>query len=111
MKLEKACYSYSKLCQCADMVKAISWTVSHKVEHFSKWAEIEKAYQFAADNINRFIFDPDIELKQYREAAYNCKAHTKKELDSMLRQKYLYICNELNSILIMIRSGEVDSCD
>lgn len=111
MKTEKACYSISKLYAAADMVKAINWNVKQKAEHFAKCTEIEKVYQYAADNLNRFLFDPDIELKEYKNAAFNYKAYTAEELNSILRRKYRYICNELNSIAAMIRSGEVDQCE
>lgn len=111
MKLERACYSVAALNKAAEMVKAINWTVKRKNEHFSKFMEIEKVYNFCSENLNRFLFDPDIELKEYRQAAYNYKAHKAEELNRLLRQNYIYITNELNSILTSIRSGEVDYCE
>lgn len=111
MKLERACYSVAALNKAAEMVNAINWTVKRKNEHFSKFMEIEKVYNFCSENLNRFLFDPDIELKEYRQAAYNYKAYKAEELNSLLRQKYRYITNELNSILTSIRSGEVNYCE
>ena len=111
MKFEKACYSMAALNKAAGMVKAINWSVKRKNEHFAKWSEIEKVYNFCSENLNRFLFDPDIELKEYRQAAYNYKAYKAEELNSLLRQKYRYITNELNSILTSIRSGEVNYCE
>lgn len=108
MEFTKACYSVSKLNAAADMVKATNWHVQRKNEHFAKYTEIAKVYQYAADNLNRWLFDPEIELKEYRQAAYNYKAHTAEELNKMLQRQYRYICNELNDILTAIRSGEVD---
>lgn len=111
MEIAKACYSVSKLRAVADMVKAINWSVKRKNEHFAKYMEIAKVYQYASDNLNRWLFDPEIELKGYRQAAYNYKAHKAEELNRLLRQNYRYITNELNSILTSIRSGEVDYCE
>lgn len=111
MKFEKACYSMAALNKAAGMVKAINWSVKRKNEHFAKWEEIEKVYNFCSENLNRFLFDPDIELKEYRQAAYNYKAYKAEELNRLLRQKYRYITNELNSILTSIKIGEVDFCE
>lgn len=108
MKTNRACYSMAKLNEAADMVKAINWSVKRKNEHFAKYTEIAKVFEFAAENINRFLFDPDMELKEYRNAAFHYREYSKKELDQMLRQKYLYVCGELNSIKTMIATGEVD---
>jgi len=111
MEITKACYSVSKLRAAADMVKAINWSVKRKNEHFAKYIEIAKVYQYASDNLNRWLFDPEIELKEYRQAAYNHKAYKAEELNKMLRRQYRYICNELNAILTAINSGEVDHCE
>lgn len=111
MEFNRACYSISKLRTAADMVKNTAWTVQHKKEHFSKYTEIAKVFEFAAENINRFLFDPDIELKEYKNAAFHYKEYSKRELDQMLKQKYLYICGELNSIKTMIAAGEVDQTE
>ena len=111
MEITKACYSVSKLRSAADMVKAIDWSVKRKNEHFSKYMEISKVYQYAADNLNRWLFDPDVELKKYRQAAYCYKEYKAEELNQMLRSQYRYICNELNGILTLINSGEVDHCE
>lgn len=85
MEIAKACYSVSKLRAAADMVKAINWSVKRKNEHFAKYAEIAKVYQYAIDNLNRWLFDPEIELKEYRQAAYNHKAYKAEELNRLLR--------------------------
>lgn len=111
MDNNRAVYSLSKLTEAADMVKAINWNVQRKNEHFAKYMEIEKVFRFAADNINRWLFDPDFELKEYRQAAYNYKAYKAEELNKMLRRQHRYICNELNAILTAINSGEVDHCE
>ena len=111
MEIAKTCYSVSKLRAAADMVKAINWSVKRKNEHFAKYMEIAKVYQYTSDNLNRWLFDPEIELKEYRQAAYNHKAYKAEELNKMLRRQYRYICNELNAILTAINSGEVDHCE
>ena len=111
MEIARACYSVSKLKAAADMVKAINWDVNRKNEHFAKYMEIEKVYQYACDNLNQILFDPEIELKRYRDAAFNYKAYKAAELNDMLRRNYRYIANELNDILASINSGEVDCCE
>lgn len=109
MTATRACYSIPALRECARRIKAINWTVKHKNEHFAKCNEIEEVYQFAADYINSFLFDPDYELKHYRNMAYNFKNYTGKELNSALNQARLYICREITGIMTMISNGEVDS--
>lgn len=111
MEIARACYSVSKLKAAADMVKAINWSVKRKNEHFAKYTEIAKVFEFASVNLNRWLFDPEIELKEYRDAAFNYKAYRSEELNKMLLRKHLYICNELNDILKSINSGEVDCCE
>ena len=111
MKFQKACYSISKLNEAADMVKEITWSVKKKNEHFAKYMEIEKVFAFASEHVNRFLFDPDIELCEYRKAAYYCGEYTAEQLNAMLHRAHRYICNELNDILSSIRSGEVDYCE
>lgn len=111
MEIARACYSLSKLKAAADMVKAINWDVNRKNEHFAKYMEIAEVYQYASDNLNRWLFDPEIELKEYRDAAFNYKAYKAAELNEMLRRNYRYIVNELNDILASINSGEVDCCE
>lgn len=108
MEMERACYSVSALNETADRVKAIDWHVNRKNEHFAKCTEIEKVFAFAADNLNRFLFDPEIELKDYRRMSYDFKSYKKTDLDQELNRLHRFIGNELNAILAMIRSGEVD---
>ena len=111
MEFAKACYSISKLKITVDMVKTINWSVKRKNEHFAKYIEIAKIYQYASDNLNRWLFDPEIELKEYRNAAYNYKAYKAEELNKILCRQYRYICNELNAILTAINNGEVNHCE
>ena len=108
MRMERACYSTSALFETAHKVKAIDWHVNHKAEHFAKFIEVEKVFSFAADNLNRFLFDPEIELKDYRRMSYDFKSYKKAELDQELNRLHRFIGNELNEILAMIRNGEVD---
>lgn len=111
MNIPRACYSLSKLNETVKMVKSVTWEAKTKKEHFAKWAEIEKVFQFASDNLNRFLFDPEIELKDYRRAAYSYQNYSKSELDEMLRFEHRYIANELNAIKRSIDLGEVDYCE
>lgn len=111
MKTERMCYSIPALRECSKRIKAINWTVKHKNEHFAKCNEIAEVYQFAADHINEFLFDPTYELRDYRNMAYNFKNYTTKELNSRLNHAKLYICREINSIMNAILCGEVDSSD
>ena len=111
MEFARGCYSIVALNKAAEMVKGINWSVKRKNEHFAKFIEIEKVYQYCSDNLNRFLFDPKFELETYRKAAYNYKAYKADDLNKMLRAAYLYITRELNSILRSIRIGEVDYYD
>ena len=111
MEIARACYSVSKLKAATDMVKAVNWNVNRKNEHFSKYMEIAKVFEFASVNLNRWLFDPEIELKEYRDAVFNYKAYKAAELNEMLRRNYRYIANELNDILKSINNGEVDCCE
>lgn len=112
MKIEKACYSYSKMMKMREMAKSIDWSVKRKDEHFAKACEVMKVYEFGRDNINYFIFSPDLyHMKDYFSFSFHYKDHTKKELDSMLRNCKKYIVWEWNAIFNMMQTGEVDTKD
>lgn len=106
MKNEVATYSYSALQKCADAVKATSWTVSRKAEHFSKCFEVQKVFWFCQERTDCLLFDPDFSPWHDYLKAVERKAG-KKELDARLRECYRYLCRELNGILTMMRTGEV----
>lgn len=109
MEFTRACYSISKLNNAANMIKEFNITAKRKNEHFAKYQELEKIFEYAALHLNTWLFDPYIELKEYRNASYNFKNYTKKELDNMLKHKVTYFKNECNAIMSAIRIGEVDS--
>jgi hypothetical protein len=104
-----ACYDMLKWSQAVEMVKAVKWSVSRKNQHFAKCMEIEKVFQFAAENLNWFLFNPEYELKTYRNMAYNFKAFKAETLNSELNRVKRFIYNELNDIRAMVENQEVDS--
>lgn len=109
MNDNRACYDYNKIIETITLIKNTNWSVKHKAEHFAKYCEIKNIYEFASDNINKILFDPKIELKEYGRAAFEHKMHTKKELDRLLKNSYYFICNEIRDIIRMMKTGEVDS--
>lgn len=90
------------------MVNEVNWEVKHKNEHFAKCAEIRKICEFAEAHVNQILFDPDFVLDKYQRMAYNFKNYKKSELGQELRTVRRYICNELDGILQLVRTGEVD---
>ena len=113
---EKATYSHVALAECVSMVKRTNWTVQHKAEHFSKCFEVQKVYDVCLQKTGCMLFEADYSAwKSYFQRVnldFESKGKvrvSKKELDVLLRRCYLEICNELNGILTMIETGEVNS--
>lgn len=110
MKGDVATYSYKALDDCANAVKAMRWSVDKRAEHFSKCFEVQKLFEFCFEKTDCLLFDPDFSpwhdyIKSVKQKA------SKKELDKNLRDCYRFVCNELNGILTMMRSGEVHSVE
>ena len=108
--MDKATYSYSALQKCADAVKATTWTVGRKAEHFSKCFEVQRVFWFCQERTDCLLFDPDFSpWRDYLKAVE--RKVGKKELDAWLRECYRYICRELNGILTLMRTGEVNAIE
>lgn len=108
--MDKATYSYSALQKCADAVKATTWTVGRKAEHFSKCFEVQRVFWFCQERTDCLLFDPDFSpWRDYLKAVE--REAGKKELDAWLRECYRYICRELNGILTLMRTGEVNAIE
>lgn len=106
MKTETAIYSYTALAECADAVKAITWTVGKRAEHFGKCFEVRKVFDFCFAKTDCLLFDPDFSpWYDYLKAVD--RKDSKKELDARLRECHRFLCRELNGILTMMRAGEV----
>ena len=115
LTLEKMTYSYSALRECADLVKKTNWTVATKKEHFSKCFEIQKVFDFCLEKTGCMLFESDYSAWKDYEKRVNVDVEhgkvTKKELDQLLKDCYLFVCRELNGILTMMASGEVNAID
>ena len=108
--MDKATYSYSALQKCADAVKATTWTVDRKAEHFSKCFEVQRVFWFCQERTDCLLFDPDFSpWRDYLKAVE--RKDSKKELDARLRECRNYICRELNGILTLMRTGEVNAIE
>lgn len=106
MKTETAIYSYSALQECADAVKATSWAVGRKAEHFGKCFEVQKVFALCFKKTDCMLFDPGFSpWYDYLKAVD--RKDSKKELDARLRECHRFLCRELNGILTMMRAGEV----
>jgi len=109
MATELMTYYYSDLKKCADQIKTINQTVQHKNEHFSRASEIKKIQEYCFATTNDYNFNYEYShVQNYFNAAYNFKKYTKKELDIMLKQCYRYLGNEINGIISMGKSGELN---
>lgn len=111
MKYERATYSRSAVNTAARMVKSINWTCKRKNEYFALYMELEKIYTYCCDHVNKWLFDPDGDLKALRLASYDYKNYNKSEIDSMLQAARRHVSNELNEIWQLINSGEVNVID
>lgn len=109
MTFTRACYSVFALNKAYQDAKAINITVTKKTEHFPKWQEVKAVYTFCEENINRWLFDPDGDLKKYREMAYNHKEYKKTDIDAELRRCVNHLLLELESIIRSVNAGDVDS--
>lgn len=109
----RATYSQSALHECADKIKSASWTVKQKREHVEKcYGEVKQIFLFCFEKTGCLLFDTEYSpWKDYSRLLCNnevYKSHTKKEMDAALRQCYLFLAREINGILTMVRTGEVD---
>lgn len=114
MNIEKMVYDSGKVRDCLEMVKAKSWTVKRKAEHFQMFLDLKEIYEFAESNINSFIFDTDasyLPLGDYSKLFDVGRKTTKKEMDEALRQSVYYLKWSLIDILDMIKKGEVEDCN
>lgn len=112
MNIEKATYSYKKVYDCCELVKGLSVACGRKCEHFSIACELEKAAYYCYDNTGDYNFHPKYTpIDEYRTAAYYHQNHTKKELDQKARTALRFLQNELNSLLTMMKTGEVNAID
>lgn len=110
MKDNVATYSYAALQKCADAVKTTSWTVSRKAEHFSKCFEVRRLFWYCQERADCLLFEPDFSPWRDYLKAVERKA-SKKELDACLQVCYRYLCRELNGILTLMRTGEVNAVE
>lgn len=109
MNIEKATYSYKKVHECCDMVKALSISCSRKCEHFAIACELEKVANRCYEATGDMNFEPKYTaVEDYRVAAYYHKRYTKKQLDDKARAALRHLQNELTGILALMATGEVN---
>lgn len=113
MTNEKATYSYSKVYQACELVKTLNIDCKRKAEHFSIASQIKETTEKCYNLTGCLLFDYEwnYTAQDYFKAAYNYKNHTKSALDSMAKIALRHLQNELNSILTMMKTGEVNSID
>jgi hypothetical protein len=110
MEFEVATYSYSALAECADLVKSTKWSVNKGIEHTSKCFEVKRVFEFCEEKTGCCLFEPDFSPWADYMKLVNIKA-SKKKLDAVLRTCYRFVCNELNGIVSMMKTGEVNAVD
>ena len=115
LTVEKMTYSYSAVKECADLVKKTNWTVPTKKEHFPKCFEIQKVFDFCLEKTGCMLFESDFSVWEIYEKRVNVDVEhgkvSKKELDQLLKDCYLFVARELNGILTMMSTGEVNAID
>lgn len=113
MTMEKATYSYRKLYQACELANALNINCKRKQEHFSNAWNLKELSKECHELTGCILFDYDwnFTLQDYFKAVYNYKNHTKKELDIMAKAALRYLQNELNNILTLMKTGEVNSID
>lgn len=99
-------YSRAELNVCAVKVKEYihKWK-GHKMkkaEFFTRACDLAKCYDYAASNLNDFLFAGSNHMKEFLNAAYDCKRFKISELETYEKNAIKFICNELNDILAMI---------
>lgn len=99
-------YNREELYTCAEMVKKyiLKWKGHRmkKAEFFTRACDLQKCYNYAAENLNDFLFAGSTPMKEFFNAAYECKRFKNSELEAYERNAVRFICNELNDILAMI---------
>lgn len=111
MKTEKAIYSYSAVLDCAKALKAASFTVQRKAEHFPKWREVKALFELCYEKTGCILFREDwsMELEAYTKAVGKIKEHSGKELNYLLHACERYLKNQIRSIYQMMEAGEVNA--
>lgn len=113
MTVEKATYSYRRVYEAYELVKALSIDCKRKTEHFSIACKLKEAGEKCKNLTGCISFDYEWNyyLRDYYNAAYNHKAYTKNQLDAMAKTALRYLQNELNGILCLMKTGEVNTTD
>lgn len=113
MVCEKATYSYSKVREACSLVKGLHTTCAKKLEHFPNAAEFKDVSEKCFELTGCVLFDYEwaYPVQRYFKSAYDCKRFTCKELDGLAHDALRYLQNELNGILTLMASGEVNSED
>ena len=111
MKLEKACYSYSKLAACVECVRELPVSVGKKAQHLSMcYGDLKRAYDFCFEQTDCCLFDADYSPWRDYADKVNQKTVSKAILDHYYTKALRFLQNELSSIRAMMDSGdEVDS--
>ena len=113
MTIEKATYSYSNVYQACELVKALNIDCKRKPEHFTIASQIKEATEkcYSLTGCLLFAYEWNYIAQYYFKAAYNHKNYTKKQLDSMAKTALRYLQSELNGILTMMKTEEVNIID
>lgn len=110
MKLEKACYSYSKLAACVERVRELPNSVEKKAQHLGVcYGDLKRAYDFCFEQTDCCLFDADYSPWRDYADKVNQKTVSKAILDHYYTKALRFLQNELSSIRAMMDSGEVDS--
>lgn len=109
MKTEIATYSYKAVRECREKVYWTATTVRVKAEHWWKCYEIKKLFDECYDRTGCCLFDCDYSVwKDYSELV-NRKDSLKKDMDITLKTCCRFLLGQLDAILEMMDSGEVNS--
>lgn len=93
-------YDYKQVREAIQAVKDYNITTTKKNQHQAQLYEVKNLY-YDLMEINRYLFDPEMEYnwRNYKTGVELNK--TKKELDKLLQLCILYLGNQLTYILRM----------
>ena len=113
MTVEKATYSYRRVYEACELVKALSIDCKRKAEHFPIACKLKETSEKCKNLTGCISFDYEWNyyLRDYYNAAYNHKAYTKKELDAMAKMALRHLQYDLMDILRFMKTGEVNTTD
>lgn len=109
LKFEMVTYSRSAVQECRESVMRMPWTVRLKYMHVGRCIDMGRLFDKCYERTGCMVFDKWNTVWEEYDRMVNYQEATKKELDRSYKECLKYLLEELDTILLMIERGEVNS--